>query len=528
MALGSVDGHVKGAKVELAQVKERSVDVARLQVEVGGVAVLALAGVQVEIQVADEAFSLGGIVPDAKDDDVLVPGDVLALARGAQGLAVLRLELNKDEAQQLLKDLEHAGNRRCDGEVLGNLVLVDAVFLLNHQAVVELVVPEVVVAVVGNPPGLGIGLLELQEVLDLLGATGRQAGAEVAQEVGDGFGGLGHLVLDSEGGVVRVPEHAGSLITEDDGLLEQRDVLVALVLVLDEDLAPRIGVLCELEGGEEVGVLERKLELALVLAGALLQPIKDILVHTVQLLGREPDAAILLVEVLLELDLDLTKALLDLLEAIALGSGRQTQAHLDIVLVVLLEQTQALRVQALRVLLLVDGLNQLVHILPHVHFDGELVHDGVGLGRSLAQGGVARDVLVEAQDACRQSALVLVLGNGSHDIVEAGLVDGDLGDELVEQGPGLVADLLGVADDGLLGAREDGGRLGRGLVLVGDHGASHQGAVCRGGRCGEEGDLHWFEAQLGEERSDSRDCSGGRQDEGCDEEYEEKGEGEEG
>jgi hypothetical protein len=201
---------------------------ARRQAEVGRVAILARAGMQVEVQVADEAVALASVIPHAEDDDILVPRNVLGLASRRDALAIFGRQLDEDQAKQLLENAEHASDRGLEREVLGDGVLVDAVLLLHHHPVVEAMVPEVVVAIKGQVPGLVVLLLQRQQMINLLDATRGQAGLEVSQEVEDGLGRLGHLVLDAERGVVGVTEKAGSLVAKEDGFLEEGDVLVTL------------------------------------------------------------------------------------------------------------------------------------------------------------------------------------------------------------------------------------------------------------------------------------------------------------
>ncbi len=70
-----------------------------------------------------------------------MPYDIIALAGRGEGVAGLAFNLDEDETEEGLKDVEHAVNSGLKGEVLGDLLLVDGVLLLDHQAVVEAVVP---------------------------------------------------------------------------------------------------------------------------------------------------------------------------------------------------------------------------------------------------------------------------------------------------------------------------------------------------------------------------------------------------
>lgn len=71
-------------------------------------------------------------------------------------------------------------------------------------------------------------------------------------------------------------------------------------------------------------VLERELNLALVLTGALLERVDVNVVrrNSLELLRSKPDRSLLLVEVGLALDLELAQTLLDLLESVSLRSSR--------------------------------------------------------------------------------------------------------------------------------------------------------------------------------------------------------------
>jgi len=78
-----------------------------------------------------------------------------------------------------------------------------------------------------------------------------------------------------------------------------------LILVRNENLLSRLRIQSKFQGREQVWVLERKPQLALIVSSTLLKRLNHIFWNTFQFLSREPDTAILLIEVLLELNLDL-------------------------------------------------------------------------------------------------------------------------------------------------------------------------------------------------------------------------------
>lgn len=161
--------HQRGGRVAALAIAARE---AGLQIEVGRVAVLAVARVQVHVQPAHERLLLGVagrglLVVDAELLGVRVP-DVLAGIR----------HLNELEAEQGLEDAEHAANRVVQREVFGHLLVVELEFRFQQVAVIVPacresvgwpagrsgegdipVVPEKVLSVVFETKRLEIGLL---------------------------------------------------------------------------------------------------------------------------------------------------------------------------------------------------------------------------------------------------------------------------------------------------------------------------------------------------------------------------------
>ena len=175
-------------------------------------AILALSREQIQIQITHESTTLALVVPHAEDLHIFMPHNVTALTGRCQLGTVVAHDLNKLQPEQLLEDLQHALDSRLQWEVLGNLLLVQRIVLLQQKTVVEPVVPEVIPTVKRFTPGLEIGLLHLQEVLDLLLSAGRQTRPQVSQEVVDRLRSLGHLVFHAEGSVVGVPKQTSGLV----------------------------------------------------------------------------------------------------------------------------------------------------------------------------------------------------------------------------------------------------------------------------------------------------------------------------
>lgn len=70
-------------------------------------AILALTGEQVQIQISNKAIALTSIIPHAKHLHVLMPDNIIALASGSHSSTVLAHNLNKLQSKQLLEDLQH-------------------------------------------------------------------------------------------------------------------------------------------------------------------------------------------------------------------------------------------------------------------------------------------------------------------------------------------------------------------------------------------------------------------------------------
>ena len=110
---------------------------------------------------------------------------------------VCAFDLDKGQAKQLFEDVQHTSDCRIDAEILGDAALIELVVLLQHQCIVEAVVPEEVVVCFTS-----LTLLELLQNLDFFQSTRRKSLSQVAKEVVDSLRGLCHLVFDPESGVV--------------------------------------------------------------------------------------------------------------------------------------------------------------------------------------------------------------------------------------------------------------------------------------------------------------------------------------
>jgi hypothetical protein len=80
-----------------------------------------------------------------------------------------------------------------------------------------------------------------------------------------------------------------------------------LILILNENLLSGIRILRKPECREQIRILERKPQFTLIVTITIpnLEPLKNIVWYTFKFLFREPDATMLLIEILLKLDLDL-------------------------------------------------------------------------------------------------------------------------------------------------------------------------------------------------------------------------------
>lgn len=409
-------------------------------------AILALAREQVKIQVSDKSASLALVVPDAEHLHVFMPNDVLALARARNLSSLLTLDLNEDKTKDLLEDLQHTADSSLKREVLCNQLVIERIVLLQHHAVIEPMVPQEIMSIKRLLLGLDVLLLHLHERLDLLLPTIRQSRAQIAQEAIDRLRVLRHLILEPKRGMVGVSQQPSSFVTEEQRLLEQGYVLIALVLIGNHNRLPRLRLNSVLERGEEIRVFKAKSELALVLTLALLQAREHILGNTRELFPGKPQSAVLLIKVLLELNDNLAQPLLDLLESVPLGARRQSEPVAQVVFVFLLEQLLGLRVEFL---VLLDGcVDKLVQVLAHGRLDAEVVHEPLSLGRGVSELAVCRDGLVEAQDMRLEGHGVLVPGQWKHDLVEGGRFSSNVVGDAILDGTRELDEALCVFHDG--------------------------------------------------------------------------------
>ena len=231
------------------------------------------------------------------------------------------------------------------------------------------------------PTGFKIFLLYSTESLDVALSASLQLLAQTSKECVDKLRSLGHLVFNLECCVVGEAQEPCSLVPKGDSLLQQRHVLVALVLVGNVQFPPDYGVVDQPECRNDIGVLERKSSFFCVVSLTLLETLNQIRGQAVQLGLGEPHAALLFIQVPLESDGQLTEALFDRFKAVSLLSSRYTKAHLDIRLLGLLKQALTFGVQLL--LLVECCLHQLVHIFTHRGLYAEIVHLLLGGGRGI-------------------------------------------------------------------------------------------------------------------------------------------------
>ena len=269
----------------------------------GRVPELALAREEVGVEVGERLA--GGLVEDLVEPDRLVPG----------------MRLGEDavlEAEHLARDREHALHGRVEREVLADPILVDAVLRAAQDIVVVAPVP-------GHDRSfMSIGGEQLVEPIQLAAHRPGERWQQLLVEGPDALRVARHLQLHREVGPGRLAEHARDPLAQVEGLVEQRPVLVdGLVPVLREQLTPQLAVLRLVEERVELGVVEADP----VGPGAVArrQPLDVGLGKAGELLARDVDSVLVLVDVALERDLDLDQPGAQSLE---LGSllGRQLVA----------------------------------------------------------------------------------------------------------------------------------------------------------------------------------------------------------
>lgn len=229
----------------------------------------------------------------------------------------------------------------------------------------------------------------------------------------------------------------------------------------------------------EVIVLEGYLDLSFVFTGSFFERLRInvVLGHSLELLGGKPNSSLFLIEVLLSLDAELTKALLNLLEAVSLLSLWKKQAIADILLAFFLQDMKRLFVQILGVSRSVGRFYQLENILSHLRLNIKIVQELFRFGGSFSERLVCRYMLIEGQDVLGARGIVAVDEDGLQSIVESGRLGGDAGNDLIQNTLALLSTLLGIGQNGFGRGRKRRRPLRRGSKLLGSHAAGGQEAT---------------------------------------------------
>mmetsp|Transcript_60978 Transcript_60978/g.163554 ORF Transcript_60978/g.163554 Transcript_60978/m.163554 type:complete len:376 (-) Transcript_60978:376-1503(-) len=266
---------------------------AGLEPKASGVSVLALAGMHVHIEPPHRLLRLR--IGDSKRLHVIVP-----LLQGTVG--------GEHQSQQLLVDPEQSLRHDLHREILLQLLVVHLVpILLQHMRTPPLV-PGVDLPVEGLAALLALRFLDLQQGRHVRLHEGVQLAGQVAEEITDGWLGLGHASLHNEGTVSVIPQQASLLVAQLHELLENLRVLRrAPAVELKLHPPPGLRHTALLHHREIVRVLECHQ----VLVPVSLQLLQPVLGAPLQLLGREGVLALLLPEVLGERDAELGDALVD-------------------------------------------------------------------------------------------------------------------------------------------------------------------------------------------------------------------------
>ena len=266
----------------LREVAEHAVDghlglPALQQVEDGRVAVLAVAGEQVQVE---EAHLLGRRrVLHLEEAHGRVP-------------RVEREDLREHETQQLLVDAHRRLDDVVQGEVLLHGLVVHAVVVLEPQRGVEGHVARLELG--GRVPR--VRPLQVAERVEVRPRPIGDARRERAHEGVDVRRRPGHARLRRERGPARVAEQLPYPLAEPNALGDEVEVVsVGLDLARGRDAAPRRGHGARLEHGDQVRVLEGHQDVAVSLRPRL----EPALVQTRELLGREEELRVVLGEVLL-------------------------------------------------------------------------------------------------------------------------------------------------------------------------------------------------------------------------------------
>src|SRR5690606_27849355 len=124
-------------------------------------------------------------------------------------------DLNKLEAKQSLKDAQHLFNGVHERKVIGNFLSIESIVLLQHEVIVESVIPEVVVVGIGL-----LGILQFKQLGLLLLSSRSQLFPQVAQEFLNLGLALCHSLAKNKVRVRVESKHASLLVSEDNSLFE--------------------------------------------------------------------------------------------------------------------------------------------------------------------------------------------------------------------------------------------------------------------------------------------------------------------
>lgn len=74
-------------------------------------AIFAISGEQIEVEVTGEATSLSLIIPNAKHLHIFMPNNVAAFAAGSKLVSLVACNFHKSHTKEFFEDFEHALNR---------------------------------------------------------------------------------------------------------------------------------------------------------------------------------------------------------------------------------------------------------------------------------------------------------------------------------------------------------------------------------------------------------------------------------
>mmetsp|Transcript_60795 Transcript_60795/g.100470 ORF Transcript_60795/g.100470 Transcript_60795/m.100470 type:complete len:388 (-) Transcript_60795:92-1255(-) len=238
--------------------------------EDGGVRVLAVTRVQVQVEVPDQLA--GRAVADAEQPHVVVP-----LLEGGG--------LREHEAEELLVDLEGPVHDLVQGEVLLDLVLVHPVLVGVEQLVIERDVPGVQLPVIPLPSRLHVRLLHLLQGLQIPLARLHELRLQGRQELGDHCHFPGHPPLHNVVGVRGIPQDLSNLLPQLRPLVHQLQIVAVRGLAGHHQLLAALADGTVLQHWQQVRPLEGHDDVAIV----VLVGVQEVLGHPLQFRPRVDD-----------------------------------------------------------------------------------------------------------------------------------------------------------------------------------------------------------------------------------------------